>query len=145
MNLEKDSGPTGFYDYLPKMPPRSGTIRRNAYTRKSYTRKTGTKVKGSRVSARYIKDVGAPGKWRYEHMGAPGIGKLKSGELTAVGYSVSAKAPSRHKAVDRAVKKYGKLSTLRKLNAVAVYTRRTSPVKSRKFKSDVRYVQKKYY
>lgn len=145
MNLEKDSGPTGFYDYLPKKAGRSGTIRRKAYTRKSYTRKTGTRVKGSRVSARYIKDVGAPGKWRYEHMGAPGIGKLKPGELTAVGYTVAAKAPTRHKAVDRAVKKYGKLSTLRKLNAVAVYTRRTSPVKSRKFKSDVRYVQKKYY
>jgi hypothetical protein len=46
------------------MPARPGTIRRKAYERKSYTRKTGTKVKGSRVSARYIKDVGAP--WEME-------------------------------------------------------------------------------
>ena len=78
-------------------------------------------------------------------MGAPGIGKLKEGKLSMLGYNVSAKAPTRHRAVDRAVAKYGKLSTLRKLNAVAVYTRRTSPKKSKAFKSDVRYVQKKYY
>jgi len=73
------------------------------------------------------------------------IGPLKKGLMKKVGYSVTAKASTRHRAVDRAVKKYGKLSTLRKLNAVAVYTRRASPVKSRKFKSDVKYVQKKYY
>jgi hypothetical protein len=65
--------------------------------------------------------------------------------MKKVGYSVNAKASTRRRAVDKAVKKYGKLSTLRKLNAVAVYTRRTSPVKSRKFKSDVKYLQKKYY
>lgn len=73
------------------------------------------------------------------------IGPLKKGLMKKVGYSVTAKASTRRRAVDKAVKKYGKLSTLRKLNAVAVYTRRTSPVKSRKFKSDVKYVQKKYY
>ena len=73
------------------------------------------------------------------------IGPLKKGLLKRTGYSVTAKAKTRRRAVDVAVKKYGKLSTLRKLNAVAVYTRRTSPVKSRKFKSDVKYIQKKYY
>ena len=70
---------------------------------------------------------------------------MKTGELAHVGYSVGSKATARHRAVDKAVKKYGKTSTLRKLNAVSVYTRRTSPVKSRTFKSDVHYVQKKYY
>lgn len=118
-------------------------IRRSAYTRRAYTRKTGTRVKGSRVPARLIPDVGAPGKWRYENMGAPGIGTLRKGDLTSLGYSSSAPTKTRRRAVDRAIKKYGKLSTLRKLNAVAVYTRRTSPAKSRIFKSDVRYVQKK--
>jgi hypothetical protein len=73
------------------------------------------------------------------------IGKLKPGLMKAVGYSASKPTTARRKAVDRAVKRYGKLSTLRKLNAVAVYTRRTSPKKSRTFKSDVKYVQKKYY
>jgi hypothetical protein len=77
--------------------------------------------------------------------GMKGIGPLKKGPLKAVGYEVSSPKTRRHASIDRAVKKYGKLSTLRKLNAVAVYTRRRSPAKSRAFKSDVRYVQKKYY
>jgi hypothetical protein len=77
--------------------------------------------------------------------GQPGIGTLKQGDLTNLGYQVSDKPSTRRRAVDRAVAKYGKLSALRKLNAVSVYTRRTSPKKSRTFKSDVRYVQKKYY
>ena len=135
---------TGLYNVKPETG-KGRTIRRRSYTRKAYTRKTGVSVRGSRVPARMIRDVGAPGKWRYEHMGAPGIGKLQKGLMSSLGYNVNAKATTRHTAVDKAVKKYGKLSTLRKLNAVAVYTRRTSPVKSRKFKSDVKYIQKKYY
>lgn len=133
--------PTGLYDYLPNT---TGKIRRRGYTRKSYRRKTGKRVKGSTVRTRLIKDVGAPGKWRHRHMGAPGIGKLKPGLMKAVGYDVSAPTSRRHAAVDKAVKKYGKTSTIRKLNAVAVYTRRTSPAKSRTFKSDMKYVQTKY-
>lgn len=131
---------TGLYNIRPRRGGR--TIRRSAYTRKAYTRKTGTRVRGSRVAARMIRDMGAPGKGL---KGAPGIGKLQKGLMSSMGYSVSAKAKTRHAAVDKAVKKYGKLSTLRKLNSVAVYTRRTSPMKSRTFKSDVKYVQKKYY
>ena len=135
--------PTGFFDVKPIAAGRRGTIRRNAYSRKGYTRKSGVHVKGSRVPSRFIPDQGAPGKWRHRHMYAPGIGKLKKGPMKAVGYDVTASATRRHAAVDRAIGKYGRLSTLRKLNAVAVYTRRTSPAKSRTFKSDVRYVQKK--
>lgn len=127
--MEQDSAPTGFYDHLPRMTRR---IRRNAYTRK-----TGTKVR-----ARMISDVGAPGKWRAEHMGAPGIGKMKEGLLKAVGYDVNAKTTRRRAAVKRAVKKYGRSSTIKKLNAVAVYTRRTSPAKSKTFKADMRAAQK---
>jgi hypothetical protein len=77
--------------------------------------------------------------------GMKGIGPLKKGLLKAVGYEVTTPKTRRHASIDRAVKKYGKLSTLRKLNAVSVYTRRRAPTKSRAFKSDVRYVQKKYY
>lgn len=144
--MEREDGTerTGLLNINPKLG-QGRTIRRSAYTRKAYTRKTGVSVRGSRVPARMIRDVGARGKWRYEHMGAPGIGQLQRGLMSSLGYNVNAKASTRHQAVDRAVKKYGKLSTLRKLNAVAVYTRRTSPAKSRKFKSDVKYVQKKYY
>lgn len=126
--------PTGLFNYLPRLP---GTIRRKGYT----ARRRGKTI---RVLPGRIRDVGHPGKG-VQGTGKPGIGKLKEGELSSLGYSVTAKPSTRHRAVDRAVAKYGKLSTLRKLNAVAVYTRRTSPKKSRTFKSDVRYVQKKYY
>jgi hypothetical protein len=99
MNLEKDSAPTGLYNYLPR--PIRSTRRRNR------------------------------------------IGPLKKGLLKKLGYSVTAPTSRRHAAVDRAVKKYGKTSTIRKLNAVAVYTRRRSPMKSRTFRSDMKYVQQK--
>lgn len=99
MNLEKDPGPTGLLNVIPKR-------------------------QGGRTRRRLI-------------------GPLKKGLLTAVGYHVTDKTTTRRKAVDRAIAKYGKLSTLRKLNAVAVYTRRTSPLKSKTFKADVRYVQSK--
>jgi hypothetical protein len=74
-----------------------------------------------------------------------GIGPLKEGDLTRMGYRATLKAPTRRRAVDKAVRKYGKVSALRKLNAVAVYTKRRSPARSRTFKSDVGYVQKKYF
>jgi hypothetical protein len=71
------------------------------------------------------------------------IPNLRKGSLISLGYSASASTKTRRRAVDRAIQKYGKLSTLRKLNAVAVYTRRTNPATSRVFTSDIRYVQKK--
>lgn len=69
------------------------------------------------------------------------IGPLKEGLLKKVGYNVNAKPKTRRMAVARAVKKYGRTSTIRKLNAVAVFTKRTSPMKSRKFKTDMRIAQ----
>jgi hypothetical protein len=75
--------------------------------------------------------------------GKPGIGPLKEGELSGVGYSATAKASARHRALNKAIKKYGALPTYRKLNAVAVYTKRTSPVRSKTFKTDRNYVGRK--
>ena len=46
-------------------------------------------------------------------------------------------------ALHAAIKKYGGLSTYRKLNAVAVYTKRTSPAASKTFKADRNYVGRK--
>ena len=74
--------------------------------------------------------------------GLRGIGPLKKGLLKKVGYSASASATRRHAAVKRAVKKYGRASTIRKLNAVAVYTRKRAPKTSRKFKADMKFAQK---
>lgn len=103
MNLEKDTAPTGLYNYLPK------SQRRTAWQKKT---------------------------------GRRGIGTLKEGLLKKVGYSASASVTRRHAAVKRAVKKYGRTSTIRKLNAVAVYTRKRAPKTSRKFKADMKFAQK---
>lgn len=73
--------------------------------------------------------------------GMQGIRTLKKGLLTKVGYSVTAPVSRRRAAVKAAVKKYGRASTIRKLNAVAVYTRKSSPTKSRAFKKDMKYAQ----
>lgn len=109
---------------------------RKAYT----TRRSGRSV---RVPASRIRDRGAPGKWTTVNRSA-GIGPLKKGRLSAVGYSSTASPASRHRAIGAAVERYGAVTTLRMLNAVAVYTKRTSPSRSRTFKADVRYVQDKY-
>jgi hypothetical protein len=41
------------------------------------------------------------------------------------------------------VKKYGRASTIRKLNAIRVYTRRSAPAASKTYTADMHYVQKK--
>lgn len=115
-------------------------ITRKAYVRKGYTRKSGIHVKGSQVTARRIHDVGAPGKWAAIH--GPGIGPLKEGKLTRVGYSAEKKATARHRALRKAVRVYGPLSTFRKLQAVSTYTKRTSKGKSKTYKADRNWVRR---
>lgn len=109
----------------------SGTIRR-----KSFTRKNGTHVKSA-----CVRDVGRPGKGLPG--GLPGIGPLKKGELSKYGYSMTAKASSRHRALNKATRKYGPLSVYRKLNALSVYTKRTSPKTSKTAKADRNYIGRK--
>lgn len=105
--------------------------------RRSYTKKSGTHVKGA-----CIKDVGRPGKGLPS--GEKGIGRLKKGELSGVGYSVTNKSNSRHRALNKATKKYGALSVYRKLNAISVYTKLSSPKKSKTFKVDRNYLGRKH-
>jgi len=73
------------------------------------------------------------------------IGALKKGELTSKGYSTTGSLKQRHTALKKAVRSYGRLSTLRKLNAVAVLTKRTAPKSARKFKADRNWVKKTYF
>lgn len=117
-------------------------IRRKAYTRHSFTRKSGIHVRGSRVTAKRILDRGAPGKWATIH--GPGIGPLKEGALTSVGYSAKKSKTARHKSIRKAVRKYGALSTFRKLQAISTYTKRTSKGKSRTYKADRNWVRKTF-
>ena len=105
--------------------------------RRGYTTKRGVHVRSSRV-----RDMGAPGKWSAKH--GPGIGKLKEGKLVRLGYSAIKGKTARHKALKKAVKRYGALSTFRKLSAASTYTKRTSKGRSRTFKSDRNWVKKSY-
>jgi hypothetical protein len=51
---------------------------------------------------------------------------------------------ARHKALTKAIDAYGSLSVWRKLNAVAVYTRRVSPGASAVFKADMDWIRTKF-
>jgi len=86
-----------------------------------------------------------PGKVRATRRCVPGIGPLKKGELKAMGYDATASASVRHAAIAKAVGAYGRLSTLRKLNAIAVLNKRTSPARAKTFKSDRNWVKKTYF
>ena len=114
-----------------------GMIRRKGYTQRRAN-------KSIRVKSACIKDRGAVGRWQTVKR-MLGIGPLKKGHLKGVGYDHTAKASVRHDAIDKAVKRYGKLSTLRKLNAIATYTKRTVPSRAKTYKTDMHYIQKKYY
>jgi hypothetical protein len=70
------------------------------------------------------------------------IGPLKKGTL--MGYSASMTTSARRKTLRAVVAKVGPLSTFRKLNAVAVLTKRTAPKKSRTFKADRKWVKKNF-
>lgn len=76
----------------------------------------------------------------------PGIGPLRKGELAKYGYTrvANMSVSERHKALDKAVAEFGSLTTWRKLNAIAVYTKRTAPGSSRVFKEDMEYIRSKY-
>jgi hypothetical protein len=127
-------------------------IERSAYTRRAHRRHAfkrsngatihATTVKRSRVQSGKVKDRGAPGKWSDKH--GPGIGQLKQGALSRFGYSSTAKPESRHKSLRKAVRKYGSLSTFRKLQAISIYTKRTSKGKSKTYKADRNWVKKTF-
>lgn len=118
----------------------SGKIVRKGYT--ATRRRTGVLnrllKRGTtyKVKSTCVKDVGAPGH------GEPVIGPLRKGDLKSVGYDATVRAAVRHGALAKAVAKYGRLSTLRKLNAVAVLTKRTVPSRSKTYKADRNWVIK---
>ena len=74
-----------------------------------------------------------------------GIGPLKKGDLKEKGYDATSSATVRHAAIAKAVGAYGRLSTLRKLNAIAVLNKNTSPTRAKTFKADRNWVKKTYF
>jgi hypothetical protein len=93
-----------------------------------------------RVPAKKIKDVGAPGKWRLKH--GPGIGELEAGKLH--GYATSETKRTRHRILKKDVKRDGALKTMKRLNAISVYMKRTAPTKSKTAKADRNWVKKNF-
>lgn len=113
-------------------------IMRVGYYRGAYTRNDGTKVKGHYVSPSCIKDQGRKGR------GAQILPKVEPGLLTKYGYSLSKKADIRRKALDKAIKKEGKLKILRR----TVYIRtlnKSKPLVYNKLNADVKHLQAKYF
>ncbi len=99
-----------------------------------------TKGKRVPVPASCIPDVGAKGKGLRS---SPGIGPLKQGNLTRFGYERIANLDiaARRIALRKAVAAYGSLTVWRKLNALSIYTRRSSPATSRAAKADMDWVR----
>ena len=64
------------------------------------------------------------------------------GDLKKLGYSLGKSARSRHTSLKKAVKRYGRLSTSRKLNALAVFNKRRHPQTARKARADRKFVMK---
>lgn len=70
------------------------------------------------------------------------IGPLKKDELKNLGYSTFKSALSRHRALNKSVKKYGALKTFRKLNAVATLNKNRAPSVSKVFLRDREWVKR---
>ncbi|MBW2675914.1 MAG: hypothetical protein JRD89_21365 [Deltaproteobacteria bacterium] len=114
-------------------------VRRRGYLRRAYRRKDGTLVRATRVrpTTYRIRDRGAPGRGRK-------IIEIKHpGRLTRLGYRVKAPAATRRRALEKAVKKYGKRSVLGMLHAQSVFRRRTDHL-GRRFEADRRWVARTF-
>ena len=119
--------------YSKKKCPR-GSISRLSY---SYRKKSlgGKKIK---VRASCIKSRGLRSRGKRTRRVLP---LLKKGSLTKFGYTVHESADTRRKALHKALKEYGYSSLIKKLNAVRLLTRNTSPGNSKIYDSDIKYLQ----
>ena len=101
--------------------------------RSGYTRKDGTVVRPT-----CIIDKGNPGK------GPDLIGKMKTGTLTDHGYHSTETVTKRHAALKRAMKQYGPIVVMRKLNAVCILNKNTNPKVSKIFCEDKNWTKQFY-
>ena len=72
------------------------------------------------------------------------IGPLKSGELKKYGYSLKSTATSRHSALKKSVKAYGRGTLIKKLNALRVLHKNRHPLYSHNALNYLKYVQKHF-
>jgi hypothetical protein len=113
----------------------SNTIKREGFTAKRGNQLV--KVKPTKdstlVPAACIKDRGLKGTLR---RGQLGIGPLRRGELIQYGYSYHLDTVTRHKSLEKAIKKFGALGVFRKLDAVAKLALRQAPRAAHVFAED---------
>ena len=81
-------------------------------------------------------------RYTTKYLRAHGIGELKKCELH--GYRAKNSKTSRRKSLRKTVRSVGALSTFRKLNALAVYTKNSAPTKSKTIKTDRNWVKKTF-
>lgn len=119
-----------------------GTIKRAGYVRKSYTRTSRTgktsRVKRAIVPASCIKSRGVGSKVR--------LGPLIKGELGEFGYDnvITLATRTRHASLNRAVKEYGYLPVIKKLNALYILNRNRNSKDAEIFKTDQVWLSEKY-
>jgi len=114
-------------------------IERKGYHRRAYTRKDGVQVKATDVPSTSftIKDRGALGRGKK-------VIKVKKGLLGKVGYSTSASAESRHRALSEAVEKYGHSRVWRMLHAQTIFRKRLPDHAKSAFQADRDWVKETY-
>ena len=66
---------------------------------------------------------------------------LKKGSLTKFGYTIHESAEKRRSSLRKALKAYGYSTLIKKLNAVKILTKNTSPTNSKIYGIDIKYLQ----
>jgi Family of unknown function (DUF5771) len=99
------------------------------------------KVTSIHVPAGCIKDRGLPGKGVAS---GEGFGKLRKGDLIKYGYQYRLSDALRHRALKKAIAKYGTLTVYHKLDAVAKLSKRTAPDASSIFSRDRNWVKEQF-
>ena len=123
--------------------PRRSIQKKPRYSKKicpkgSISRKSFKKKSGSRLKATCVKSKNLRAKAMSPLVYLP---TLKTGSLSKYGYSVLNTPRSRHIALKKAASTYGTNKLVKKLNAVRVLTRNTSPKNYIRYTDDIYYVQ----
>lgn len=125
---------------------------RSAYVRKAYTRSDGTHVSASKVPATHVpatwvptRGAPAPASGHKKKVLVTAEGKSVLSEdmrhLSPYGYSFSKAEDLRHAALRKAVKDYGEVWAIRRLNAISILQKNASPAVHAKAEKDKAYVQ----
>jgi hypothetical protein len=99
------------------------------------------RVTSIHVPAGCIKDRGLSGKGPAS---GEGFGKLRKGDLIKYGYQYRLSDAIRHRALKKAMAKYGTLTVYHKLDAVAKLSKRVAPDASAIFKRDRNWVKEQF-